>query len=361
MKTLSHHDLLALNRAIGEVTTARDLKSYFGSVFSAIQSMVPCELCSCSEVSLSPTAFLKMTHASQTHSTVATKLLPALNAYIHEHPLAPRFFSDNVSKTTDAVSKSQFKNLALYNEYYRHLDIETQIGFSFPIAEGKIALFALSRKAPEFSERDRLMLALLRPHLITALRNATELGRLQLERNLLLRGAEAVRQGAILLQSDGAMLCISPFARELLRKYFAATPAEGEVLPGELLPWFQMETKPDQRNSRGDRKAARDVFTVARDEQRITIQLLSDFTSGDSLLVMTEEDSSPLSRSDLDRYGLSRREKEISTWLAKGKTNAEIALILGMSKRTAEKHLEHIFIKLGVETRTAAAAILKQG
>ncbi len=43
--------------------------------------------------------------------------------------------------------------------------------------------------------------------------------------------------------------------------------------------------------------------------------------------------------------------------VAKGKTNRDIAEILGMSPRTVNKHLEHIYVKLGVETRTAAAAI----
>ena len=45
------------------------------------------------------------------------------------------------------------------------------------------------------------------------------------------------------------------------------------------------------------------------------------------------------------------------SWLAKGKTNRDIGDILGMSPRTVNKHLEHIFEKLGVETRAAAAAL----
>lgn len=53
--------------------------------------------------------------------------------------------------------------------------------------------------------------------------------------------------------------------------------------------------------------------------------------------------------------GLTRRETDVLQWVAKGKTNAEIGIILGMSPRTAQKHLEHIFEKLGVERRTAAA------
>jgi len=54
---------------------------------------------------------------------------------------------------------------------------------------------------------------------------------------------------------------------------------------------------------------------------------------------------------------LTPRETEVLSWLAKGKTNRDIAEILGMSHRTVNKHLEHIFEKLGVETRSAATAI----
>jgi DNA-binding CsgD family transcriptional regulator len=57
----------------------------------------------------------------------------------------------------------------------------------------------------------------------------------------------------------------------------------------------------------------------------------------------------------VERLGLTRRETEVLTWVADGKTNAEIGVILGTSPRTVQKHLEHIFEKLGVETRTAAA------
>jgi len=41
-------------------------------------------------------------------------------------------------------------------------------------------------------------------------------------------------------------------------------------------------------------------------------------------------------------------------WLARGKTDADIASLLAISPRTVNKHLEHIYVKLGVETRTAA-------
>jgi len=56
----------------------------------------------------------------------------------------------------------------------------------------------------------------------------------------------------------------------------------------------------------------------------------------------------------LEKLGLTPREAEVLLWVAQGKTNSEIGTILGAATRTISKHLEHIFRKLGLETRTAA-------
>ncbi len=55
--------------------------------------------------------------------------------------------------------------------------------------------------------------------------------------------------------------------------------------------------------------------------------------------------------------GLTAREAQVLLWVSRGKTNAEIAIILDISGRTVGKHMEHIAGKLGVETRTSAAVI----
>jgi DNA-binding CsgD family transcriptional regulator len=54
---------------------------------------------------------------------------------------------------------------------------------------------------------------------------------------------------------------------------------------------------------------------------------------------------------------LTLREAEVLYWVGKGKTNRDIGDILGSSPATVKKHLERVYVKLGVETRTAAAAI----
>jgi len=75
------------------------------------------------------------------------------------------------------------------------------------------------------------------------------------------------------------------------------------------------------------------------------------------LLLELQREGAATSSSRLSHAALTPRETEVLSWLAKGKTNRDIADILGMSPRTVNKHLEHIFEKLGVETRAAAAAL----
>ncbi len=63
-------------------------------------------------------------------------------------------------------------------------------------------------------------------------------------------------------------------------------------------------------------------------------------------------ESDPL---EIDEHNwLTRREIEVLAWVAEGKTNNEIGIILNISSRTVSKHLEHIYINFGVESRTAA-------
>ena len=82
---------------------------------------------------------------------------------------------------------------------------------------------------------------------------------------------------------------------------------------------------------------------------------------GDEYLLVFEKNSGEW---DLDAVrnslGLTIRETEILMWISRGKTNKEMGIILGSSPRTINKHLEHIFEKLGVTTRTAAVSAVLQ-
>jgi len=73
-------------------------------------------------------------------------------------------------------------------------------------------------------------------------------------------------------------------------------------------------------------------------------------------LLLLDGQQTTLLTAALKSIGLTQREAEILTWASQGKSNKEVGSILGLSARTVGKHLEHIYKKLGVESRTAAAA-----
>jgi DNA-binding NarL/FixJ family response regulator len=74
----------------------------------------------------------------------------------------------------------------------------------------------------------------------------------------------------------------------------------------------------------------------------------------DLFMLVLEERNTPPGPAALIALGLTAREAEVLYWIAQGKSNPDIATILGASVRTVHKHVEHIFQKLGLETRNAA-------
>jgi len=90
---------------------------------------------------------------------------------------------------------------------------------------------------------------------------------------------------------------------------------------------------------------------------RLMVRNLGAATLGETMLLLSLQRESSPAQARLTEAALTPRETEVLSWLAKGKTNRDIGDILGMSPRTVNKHLEHIFEKLGVETRSAAAAL----
>jgi DNA-binding CsgD family transcriptional regulator len=83
---------------------------------------------------------------------------------------------------------------------------------------------------------------------------------------------------------------------------------------------------------------------------------LQERTGDDDWLIVMREVSDAAVVDEMTKvFKLTMREAEVLYWVVKGKTNRDIGDILGSSPATVKKHLEHVYEKLGVETRTAAA------
>lgn len=98
------------------------------------------------------------------------------------------------------------------------------------------------------------------------------------------------------------------------------------------------------------------TFTIAVPTRRLVLYVADTRDPQQWTVVLREESDSAQVERLASLLRLTRREAEVLNWVIKGKTNRDIGEILGMSPRTVNKHLEHVFEKLGVETRTAAAA-----
>ncbi len=173
---------------------------------------------------------------------------------------------------------------------------------------------------------------------------------------------DAYGQATIVVrQSDGRLLWQTPLARRLLRDYFQV---EHDQAPARLAEWI---AEAEQAAREG-----REAPVLAADAQRRLLASLHDprrlghegeSNENEWLLVLREENHAAAIQSLVVAFRLTAREAEVLYWVSKGKTNKDIGDILGTSPRTVNKHLEHVFEKLGVETRTAAAnmALAKMG
>ena len=99
------------------------------------------------------------------------------------------------------------------------------------------------------------------------------------------------------------------------------------------------------------------AFETAAGGVRRVARVLGRATRGDWVILLEEFDDAAHTTALAAQFGLTVREAEVLLWLSRGKTNRDIGDILGMAPRTVNKHLEHVFGKLHVETRAAAAAI----
>ena len=127
---------------------------------------------------------------------------------------------------------------------------------------------------------------------------------------------------------------------------------------GEVFTEIAAEPKGTTLTPSGE-QTARDAIDV--DRQRILLELLRphlELACANARHV-THQHSAHRSPA-LSKFGLTPRESHVADWLAVGKTNAEIAVILGASARSIEKHVERVLEKLGVENRTAAALIISE-
>jgi DNA-binding NarL/FixJ family response regulator len=147
---------------------------------------------------------------------------------------------------------------------------------------------------------------------------------------------------------QGKIVWATPQAQKLLSDHLGASSADEMVLPESLQHWLELAKK-----GKGGSKAVASF----PDNPELRLNYMGKAGQNEFLLRLAKDGGANLPAQFSSELGLTTREGEVLSWLSKGKTNRDIAQILGLSPRTVDKHLEQIYAKLGVENRTAAAAI----
>jgi DNA-binding response OmpR family regulator/DNA-binding CsgD family transcriptional regulator len=152
--------------------------------------------------------------------------------------------------------------------------------------------------------------------------------------------------------SDGKLMWQTPLARELLQRYYGTAAPH---TPGPVLSWLRRHALDAAALIEPPR------LSIEQGPKRLTFRLHQQTGDseggGDWLIIMREESDESVIEAMSLSFKLTAREAEVLYWVVKGKINRDIGDILGTSPMTVKKHLEHVFAKLGVETRTAAAGM----
>jgi DNA-binding CsgD family transcriptional regulator len=248
--------------------------------------------------------------------------------------LRPRH--DGAVRLSDLVPSRALERTPIWNEVMRPNGIRhvmTTCLVENPRIAGVLKMVRVDGR--DFSEPERDTLALAAPHVRIAYANAEAMTEVAREARRLALVCDRLAGGVLVVARDGRILYENARAAALRRRHVPDArhgPRDGARLP-DALRAVVLGTRPQATFGDLVVRAAR-VGDADED--------------GDTVLMLAERASAGAP--------LSPREREVLDWVAEGKTNPEIAAIVGLGVRTVQTHLAHVFEKLGVVSRAQAVA-----
>jgi DNA-binding CsgD family transcriptional regulator len=351
---LTEKDLRKLADSLGELYHACPLDAFGGRALAVLPALVGCDTCSYNEVNPGRRRVVAQTVPD---GFAIPSMVEAFQLHMGQHPLIGQHRTTRdgrALKISDFLALREFRQLPLYQDFYRLAGVDRQLAVAIPGRPGVIIGLAVSRAGRDFSERDRAALDFLRPHLIRAHASAAALTAVGLDVRTLGEAVASGCDGMAVIAADGRLSYLSDRVRDLLSRYLE--PAQpGRFLPGWLHLWRAAALA--RAHPACPTPTVLGSRQVQRGASRLTLTLISADAHGSALLALAEHPAGP--GEGTEGLGLTQRETEVISLAAEGKSNRQIAGLLGISPLTVRKHLEHAYPKLGVGNRTAAAARLR--
>jgi DNA-binding CsgD family transcriptional regulator len=278
--------------------------------------------------------------------------ISVFNSFMHQHPLFRYWDAHGAStaKWSDFITLRQLREKAIYREYFRYAEVNYQLGTaSMGGTSGNIGV-ACNRYSCDFTEDERQLLEMMTPHFEQALKLAN--GRYALAQVRSSPWVTGNLRAAMIVSDAGEVLFQNEKAEGLWQKFFA----NAHGVPAKIAYWLRNDFHRPLSIPAGEEILLLEC-EVAQPAQLVESEISTGVPRGEVvyLLRLTERSATP-ERVKLQSLGLTPREAEVLSWMAHGKRNAEIAVILGMQPSTVAKHAERIYEKLEVENRTTAIA-----
>jgi DNA-binding CsgD family transcriptional regulator len=335
---LNGRQLKSFSEALLLIHSPLDLRSVPEAALAALQRLVPGDCYAYNEFHED-----RVLNISTPNQLEGDRML-AFQTYIGEHPAMQYILKTKEAdavRLSDVASHRRWRATNLYNHVFRPTNFNYQVGCMFPIAKSSQAGFSINRVAPDFTEEERDLLTLLAPHFVQAWSRANAVS----QRDAALSSAavaEVDRFGRILFATDKASALIACH-----RTHGSLSP---RILPEPFRRWLLHNIV---RSGKLD--AFRPLLLEA-EGLRLTVRLAA-MPQLNRYQLHFEEKTLVTAAEVAAGLGLTPRQGEVLYWIAKGKSNEEIGLIIGAKVRTVAKHAEQIFSRIGVENRSSAARL----
>ncbi len=282
------------------------------------------------------------------------KYMPMMAEIPEQIPFIPHYNKhpgSGAMRLHDLVRPAEWRKSPLRNEFFRPLGIDTQLGVEIPGHPEYLRGLMLNRDTAFFSDWEVRVLDLLREHIAAASAIADQWQRL--ERHEPSAPGMPARRSSVIVNSRGRPILWGPGAQCLLADYANTGAPQRRALPARVSQWAETELA-RFRDETLWRHPRRSLKITNRD--RHLMLRLSSSDGGECHVILLEEDWPADDRSAC-LLKLTKRERQVLAQLAEGKSNEQIALILGINVQTVKTHVKRILETLGVDNRAAAAAV----
>lgn len=359
MKRFAHKDLVLLLDYIRDVYAFRDVQDFRSHVVDSASTLIPVDVAVYNELHLFEEAkFYQMAPLS----FPVRKDAPEVFQYHHfqDREFTLKHFQHQFNfatyRTTELQSRFEMEHWGFFQNFYLPHHIPYTLVTNLHSEPEKTFPLSLHRELKEFSDREVSILEVAGPHLRMAFTHSLHVTNLQTAIHSLQDGLEASSQPIVAVDSQGGILWSTPSALNCLTRLGSFAKHQPTRLPSPFLEWVQHQNRlldtPDTALS------ANPQLNIEKNGHHLTIRLVRQ---GNHRILFLEEHSPTPSVENLRHYGLTTREREVAGWVVRGKSNVDIAKILGISPETVHRHLGSVYLRLGIKSRGDILMKLQEG